>query len=95
MSTEFDQAIAHVRARGNLSVNEKARLVRMVEQEIIGTKGVEAVFAFTGPGGFTNADGLGDSKPSDTIGGIQIELASWDKRRPGKIIVNEINKKQK
>ncbi len=95
VSTEFDQAIAHVRARGNLSVNEKDRLVRMVEQEIIGTKGVEAVFAFTGPGGFTNADGLGDSKPSDTIGGIQIELASWDKRRSGKIIVNEINQKLK
>ena len=95
VSTEFDQAIAHVRARGNLSVREKDRLVRMVEQEIIGIEGVEAVFAFTGPGGFTNADGLGDSKPSDTVGGIQIELASWDKRRPGKLIVAEINDKLK
>ncbi len=95
VSTEFDQALAHVRARGNLSVREKDRLVRMVEQEILGIEGVEAVFAFTGPGGFTNADGLGDSKPSDTVGGIQIELASWDKRRPGKIIINEINEKLK
>ncbi len=95
VATEFDQAIAHVRARGNLSVNEKDRLVRMVEQEIIGIKGIEAVFAFTGPGGFTNADGLGDSKPSDTVGGIQIELASWDKRRPGKQIVDEINERLK
>ncbi|MFL2790361.1 MAG: efflux RND transporter permease subunit [Paracoccaceae bacterium] len=95
VATEFDQALAHVRARGNLSVNEKDRLVRMVEQEIIGIDGVEAVFAFTGPGGFTNADGLGDSKPTDTVGGIQIELASWDKRRPGKEIVNEINERLK
>ena len=29
----------------------------MVEKEILGVEGVEAVFAFTGPGGFTNADG--------------------------------------
>jgi hypothetical protein len=49
------------------------------------------VFAFTGPGGFTNADGIGDAKPIDTIGGIQIELSAWNKRKPGKEIIEEIN----
>jgi hypothetical protein len=57
-----------------LSISEKDRLVKMVEKEILGVDGVEAVFAFTGPGGFTNADGLGDANPIDTIGGIQIKL---------------------
>ena len=95
VETEFEQAIAHVRARGNLSISEKDRLVKMVENEILGVDGVEAVFAFTGPGGFTNADGLGDAKPIDTIGGIQIELSAWDKRKPGKEIIEEINKKLK
>ena len=95
VETEFEQAIAHVRARGNLSISEKDRLVKMVENEILDVDGVEAVFAFTGPGGFTNADGLGDAKPIDTIGGIQIELSAWDKRKPGKEIIEEINKKLK
>lgn len=95
VETEFEQALAHVRARGNLSISEKDRLVRMVEKEILGVEGVEAVFAFTGPGGFTNADGLGDAKPIDTIGGIQIELSEWNKRKPGKEIIEEINNKLK
>ncbi len=95
VETEFEQAIAHVRARGNLSISEKDRLVKMVEKEILGVEGVEAVFAFTGPGGFTNADGLGDAKPIDTIGGIQIELSEWNKRKPGKEIIEEINNKLK
>ena len=95
VETEFEQALAHVRARGNLSISEKDRLVKMVEKEILGVEGVEAVFAFTGPGGFTNADGLGDAKPIDTIGGIQIELSEWNKRKPGKEIIEEINNKLK
>ena len=95
VETEFEQALAHVRARGNLSISEKDRLVKMVEKEILGVDGVEAVFAFTGPGGFTNADGLGDAKPIDTIGGIQIELSEWNKRKPGKEIIEEINNKLK
>ncbi len=95
VETEFEQAVAHVRARGNLSISEKDRLVKMVENEILGVEGVEAVFAFTGPGGFTNADGIGDAKPIDTIGGIQIELSAWNKRKPGKEIIEEINLKLK
>ena len=95
VETEFEQALAHVRARGNLSISEKDRLVKMVEKEILGVDGVEAVFAFTGPGGFTNAEGLGDAKPIDTIGGIQIELSDWNKRKPGKEIIEEINNKLK
>ena len=95
VETEFEQALAHVRARGNLSISEKDRLVKMVEKEILGVDGVEAVFAFTGPGGFTNAEGLGDAKPIDTIGGIQIELTEWNKRKPGKEIIKEINDKLK
>ena len=87
------QAIAHVKNRGNLSISEKDRLVKMVENEILGVDGVRGS-AFTGPGGFTNADGLGDAKPIDTIGGIQIELSAWDKK-PGKEIIEEINKKLK
>ena len=35
VETEFEQAIAHVRARGNLSISERDRLVMMVENEIL------------------------------------------------------------
>ena len=38
VETEFEQALAHVRARGNLSISEKDRLVKMVEKEILGVE---------------------------------------------------------
>jgi multidrug efflux pump len=89
VQTEPERAIAYVRARGNLSLEEKDALVRLVEQEILRTDGVSATFAFAGAGGLNQM--AGNSGPRDAIGQVQIELAPWGTRRPGDQILADIN----
>ncbi len=89
VETEPERAIAYVRARGNLSLDEKDALVARVEEEIMGTEGVASVFAFAGAGGLN--DQSGSSGPRDAIGQVQIELEPWGDRPGGKEILAEIN----
>ncbi len=77
--SEPEQAIVYVRARGNLSIEEKDAMVRKVEQIALSTKGVESVFAFAGDGGLRQNTG-GASGPRDTIGQLQLELVAWADR---------------
>ncbi len=79
VQTEPERAIAYVRARGNLSLAEKDRMVRQVENAIIDIRGVESIFAFGGSGGL-NQNTSGAVSPGDTVGQVQIELVSWDIR---------------
>jgi len=79
VETEAEQAIAFVRARGNLSVGQKDALVREAEDVILATPGVESAFAFAGSGGL-NANTAGASAPLDTIGQVQFELVPWEDR---------------
>jgi len=90
VTTEPERAVAYVQARGNLSILEKDRLVKQAEAAISSVEGVDYVFAFAGAGGLNTNTG-GAVKPIDTIGEIQIELAPWDQRRKGKIIIAELN----
>ncbi|MEM8871746.1 MAG: efflux RND transporter permease subunit, partial [Pseudomonadota bacterium] len=95
VETEPERAIAYVRARGNLSLEEKDALVRQVESIVLDQEGVRSVFAFAGSGGLTQ--GPGADGPIDTIGQVQIELDPWDVRYPlgpegkGKAILAEVN----
>ncbi|MEE4117782.1 MAG: efflux RND transporter permease subunit, partial [Paracoccaceae bacterium] len=79
VETEPEQAIVYVRARGNLSLAEKDALVREVEQEVLGTPGIETAFAFAGEGGLNSNTG-GASGPRDAIGQVQIEMTRWEDR---------------
>ncbi len=88
VKTEPERANAYVRARGNLSLAERDRLVREVEKLIIGVPGVQSVFSFAGEGGLNQRGG---NAPNDSIGQIQIELAPWGQRRPGDEILADIN----
>ncbi|MEL6583637.1 MAG: efflux RND transporter permease subunit [Pseudomonadota bacterium] len=81
VATEPERAVAYVRARGNLSLDEKDRLVRAVENEVLQTPGISSVFAFAGNGGLNQAGDAG-SVPNDTVGQIQIELENWEIRGP-------------
>lgn len=92
VTTEPERAVAYVQARGNLSILEKDRLVKQAEDAIASVDGVEYVFAFAGSGGLNTNTG-GAVKPLDTIGEIQIELAPWDERRKGKLIIDELNER--
>ena len=90
VETEPEQAIVYVRARGNLSLAEKDRLVKQVEQVILQFDEVDSIFAFAGAGGINQNTG-GAQAPTDTIGQVQIELTDWDQRRKGKVILEEID----
>ncbi len=79
VESETEQAIVYVRARGNLSLNEKDALVRDVENVVSSFEAIESVFAFSGQGGL-DANTGGASGPLDTIGQIQLELTDWDER---------------
>ncbi|MCR8726328.1 efflux RND transporter permease subunit [Frigidibacter sp. ROC022] len=78
-ATEPEQAIIYVRARGNLSLEEKDRLVAQVEQVALTEPGVHTAFAFAGAGGLGNAAFA--QGPRDSIGQIQIETVPWEDRR--------------
>ncbi|MEM1429589.1 MAG: efflux RND transporter permease subunit [Pseudomonadota bacterium] len=79
VETTPEQAIVYVRARGNLSLDEKDALVHEVEDVILETQGIKSAFAFAGEGGL-NANTGGSSGPRDAIGQVQIEMVRWDDR---------------
>ena len=87
VKTEPERSLIYVRARGNLSLTEKDRLVRQVEDTVLDVDGVASVFAFAGDGGLEKRGGEG---PPDSIGEIQLELLPWDQRRNGDEIIAEV-----
>jgi multidrug efflux pump len=89
VETEPERAVAYVRARGNLSLDEKDALVRQVEDIVRDTPGVASVFAFAGEGGLDTT--AADGGPRDAIGQVQIELAPWGARPDGNDILAQIN----
>ncbi|MEC9369203.1 MAG: efflux RND transporter permease subunit [Pseudomonadota bacterium] len=95
VDTEPEQAMVLVSARGNLSADEELKLVREVEDRILSVHGVKAVFTNTGapPGGPAVGRGAGIDSPNDQIGQITIELDDYEKRRKGKIVLQEMREK--
>ncbi|WP_281968327.1 efflux RND transporter permease subunit [Roseovarius nanhaiticus] len=79
VESEPEQAIVYVRARGNLSIEQKDDLVSQVEDIVLAQKGVASAFAFAGDGGLNNNTG-GATPPLDTIGQVQFETTPWDER---------------
>jgi len=98
VQTEPERAIAYVRARGNLSLQETDRMVKVVEDAIQDIPGVASIFAFTGGGGLAQNNG-GAASPSDMVGQVQIELLPWEERNPwgetgnGNYILDEVTKR--
>ncbi|MEE8453479.1 MAG: efflux RND transporter permease subunit, partial [Limibaculum sp.] len=91
VKTEPERAIVYVRARGNLSLAERDRMVRATEGAVMSVPGVEAVFAFSGGGGLANKHG--QEGPPDAVGQVQLELAPWYQRGSGDDILNEIERR--
>ncbi len=79
VESEPEQAIVYVKARGNLSLNEKDELVRQAEEVVLAHPGVITAFSFAGDGGL-NTDASGASIPGDTIGQVQLETIPWEDR---------------
>jgi len=81
---EPEFALVQVHARGDLSIREKARIVREVEQRILNMPELEAVYARA----FNS--GVGQDLAEDVIGSIQLEFVDWDRRRRATRILDEI-----
>ncbi|EAQ01174.1 transporter, AcrB/AcrD/AcrF family protein [Pseudooceanicola batsensis HTCC2597] len=80
VESEPEQAIVYVRARGNLSLEQKDELVREVEEIVLQHPGVLNAFAFAGDGGLNSNTG-GAQPPLDTIGQVQLEIVPWEDRK--------------
>ncbi|MDB1124805.1 efflux RND transporter permease subunit [Vibrio algarum] len=68
-----------VRSYGDLSINEKDKIMRDIESEVLGGEEFESVYTKTG----------GD----DSIGQIQITPVDWQFRRPVKDIIEELQQR--
>ena len=80
VESELEQANVYVRARGNLSLEEKDALLREAEAIVLSTPGVQSAFAFAGDGGLSTGGPGGGGGPKDTIGQVQIEMIPWEER---------------
>ena len=80
---EPDNAFLHVHARGDLSVHERDRLVREVEQRILGMHEFATIYARSGTR-------FRSEVSEDTIGIVQLELVEWRHRRPAAAILEEV-----
>ena len=81
---EPEFGLLYVHARGNLSLEEKDRAVRMAEDRILGWPGLKSVYTRVGKAG---GGGDGVEIAEDVIGVIQYEFVDWRERKPAKEIL--------
>ncbi|WP_111656034.1 efflux RND transporter permease subunit [Isoalcanivorax indicus] len=85
-SVEPDSAQLLIRARGDLSVDEKDAIVQRVEKRLTGMSEVRALYARS----FAAA---GSQQGSDVIGVLQFQLIDWHDRRPAHLILREMRER--
>jgi multidrug efflux pump len=83
---DYGQVVIH--GRGNLSLDEKDRLVRTVEERVLKFAGLKTVYTRAGEQP-RQSNELGE----DTIGVIQFEFADWQHRPPAHEIMDAIRDK--
>ena len=83
---EPERINVYVRARGDLSVQERDELVKKVETRILDIGDFASVYTNSGVISPNNA-------PNDTVGLIAIEFINWQQRRPAKEIIQEIRQR--
>lgn len=77
----------YVKARGNLSPEAQDQLVRQVEVQLAGIKGVKALY--TRAGSFTSNGGPG-SAPNDTVGRIRVDFVPYEARKVADLVGHDI-----
>ena len=80
-----EQGSVDVRARGDLSTQEKDRLVRLVEARVYGVAGIKHVYVSSGAGN--------KGASPDQIGSISLNFENWRVRRPAGQIIAEIRQR--
>ncbi|HZO48007.1 MAG TPA: efflux RND transporter permease subunit [Xanthobacteraceae bacterium] len=84
---DYGQVVVH--ARGNLSLDEKDRLIAEVEKRVLEFPGLATVYARIGD----QPRGMGAELTEDTIGVIQFEFANWQTRPPAHTIMDAIRER--
>ncbi|MCL4792181.1 MAG: efflux RND transporter permease subunit, partial [Gammaproteobacteria bacterium] len=79
------QGSVDIRARGDLSIHEKDRLVRLVEQRVYGIEGIKTAYVSSGKGNM--------GAPADQIGSVSLNFEHWEERRPAAEIIAEIRER--
>ena len=82
---EMPFGMVDIRARGDLSIDEKDELVRQVENRVLGMPEIENLYAKVGDGS--------DDAASDHIGSLTLNYVDWDERRKSDEILAEIRNK--
>ena len=85
-AVEPDNAVIHLRARGDLSVDERDLLLREVESRIIDMEEFATIYARSGTSFRTDVS-------ADTVGIIQLEFVDWKQRRPASEIFAELHER--
>jgi multidrug efflux pump len=87
-SVEPEYGLMYVHARGNMSLEEKDRLVRQAEEKLIQWPGIESVYTRVG-----NPRGGGGAEiDEDVIGILQYEFIDWRQRKPASEILEDLRK---
>lgn len=85
---EPDFLQVQVQARGDLSIHERDKLVKAVENRLGEMDELEFVYTRT-----IGATDVRESMPEDVIGIIQLELIDWESRRKASEIIPDIREK--
>ena len=85
---EPDYAEIVIHARGNFSPNEKDKIVKKIENEILDNEYIRNIYSRSG-----FVKGQKNNESDDVIGSIKIELINWKKRPQAKIILNDLKNK--
>ncbi|PID60274.1 MAG: MFS transporter [Gammaproteobacteria bacterium] len=82
-STEPETMAVQVRARGDLSIDERDAIMRRVEERLLGLPEIESLYTHTGGGAGA------DNAAADVIGTVTLELIDWDQRRKAEVLKPE------
>lgn len=83
---EPDQVMVYVHGRGNLSLTEKEKFVRVVEQKLVDMREIKSMHSTIGK----SDSSKGIPIPQDAIGVLYIEFIDWQERRPVKDILVDV-----
>ena len=87
---EPETANIYVRARGNMSIHEKAKLLHGIEHDVLNMREVKSVYTYIG-----KLKGAEEDLPKDIIGKLQLEFIDWKERRKTSLILKNIIEKAK
>ncbi|MBQ1784124.1 MAG: efflux RND transporter permease subunit [Gammaproteobacteria bacterium] len=72
-----------IRSHGDLSIDEKDRLMKQVEARILDMQEIESLYSRTGNSG----------RRGERVGYLRLNLVDWDQRRPADQIIDEVRQR--